>query len=209
MLNERFIQAENLGVVVVDLYVQMIVCGVLSSPFLGSIYEGNSDDTKLIIAIIALISCTVWRSSWGVRLEIYAHKLSTYFLHPENYVDLAHIILVSFTIHVFLEIYGGDVSFGDGHRGILVSTTAIAWLKLLFVLGYLSYSISVFINAVVHIVWDLVPFVVTTFLFIVSFSQMYLIAGAGSQECDPDFKSNDKWIWCVCVLTFLFQHADV
>merc|ERR1740124_638134 len=67
-------------------------------------------------------------------------------------------------------------------RAILIFSTFLAWIKLLFELHNFSFSLSVFVVATINVFKRLISFGITTLIFVAMFAHMFYIAGPDDPE---------------------------
>jgi len=182
-LTHHFTERLPLALIMVDLYVQVIViCAICVSR-----NEQSYLFTSFILIHI-LPYCTLWQFGREIvqamaRTTSYCQYLS----NVSNWVDIGQLGLL---IVIIKMNYIGDVMIQD-HNRILVATTFMAWIKLLFILQHLIFELAVFVHASVEIVKHLIPFCFTTIIFVLMFAQMYFVAGPDNINiCENDANAN-------------------
>jgi len=167
ILQVKFSSPKFLALSMMDLYVQLAVI-IVYSFLLGDVLRGESDSSYCVaILTISFI--------WDFIQEISKFmntSLTMYVSDAVNYLDGLQLVLLLWTIS---NLYSHDDDYRNhwGSETLYIIATAVPWLKLLFVIGNLSYSIAVFSVAFIQIIGALIPFLVTTILFLLMFSHAY------------------------------------
>jgi succinate dehydrogenase hydrophobic anchor subunit len=133
-------------VVLGDLYAQL---GIFLALWPLIVYEVQDSIT---IAMVPILSVCVFWLILRELVQIYASTFENYLKKYGNYIDIAQIILVCLTLHTYMGIQNWPEDLIKGKStGVLICTTAIASVQLLFVIGKLFYSISLFTYALVQV----------------------------------------------------------
>jgi ankyrin repeat protein len=156
LLNEGFIMYRYQIIIFADLYAQLGIVLALS-PGLITLLSGDQYTfsrsfwgvymTAMVPIVPILIICVSWFIGREI-LQIYASTLERYLTY-DNFLDFAQILLVCLALREFMKFQDGDV--GLSNAGVIISATAIAWIQLLFIIGQLYYSVSLFTYAVVQV----------------------------------------------------------
>jgi hypothetical protein len=147
-LNFIFISPHYLFVAMADLYVQLAVV-LVYSVFL------NQVAFPIFPSLIILTTGFGW---FLIRktTQLMTSYLKTFFLEPANVLDIIQFALLAGSITI---VYLGEMNEGGWtivllsriDRLVLTSATCVSWLKLLFVIGNLYYSVAVFVAAVITV----------------------------------------------------------
>jgi hypothetical protein len=184
ILNRLFIESRFRGVIMGDLYVQVIVVVLLSvltscDDLYEDEYTGECENLQWG-GIVLLVSCLYLIAREAIQFS--STRIEEYVLSYENFLHIVQIVAITWGSVILLDVEAREYD-GNSLRSILILATFGAWLKLLFILGQLNFSVSVFTSAVVQIVVELVPFALTSALVIAAFAQMFFIAGSNSKVC--------------------------
>jgi len=152
LLNEYFIKPRYFMVIMVDLYFQAAIVCALSLPMLQETYEeGKCDTTTYIISFTVLIISTLWFLLREL-MQIISSDMEEYIRGHENILDILQIIFLIWTLSILNDCKEkADADILANNAGILATTVGLAWLSLLFVLGQLFYSFSIFTSAFVKV----------------------------------------------------------
>ena len=152
ILNHRFILPRYQTILFTDLYVQLAVVLVISPQCLFDFYMDQ--DSDITIWIVILCFCVTWFIGREL-IELSSSPLQSYSKSYDNFLDLLQIALLVWTIQLLSKVqFSNDQSLqGESpmYRGVLVSTTFVASVQMLFVIGQLNYSVSVFTYAVAQV----------------------------------------------------------
>lgn len=152
ILNERFILNRYFGTIMWDFFFQLVIIVALSPFLLHDIYESKNDGTERDVAtsFILLLISTVY---FGLRelLQFFSSDLEDYMKDHENFLDITQLILLFCTTIFLHDVQFDDVDVINSSKGVLAAAIGIAWLELLFVLGQLGYTFSVFTSAFVKV----------------------------------------------------------
>lgn len=100
-----------------------------------------------------------------------------YLMEPLNYADLVQLVLIMWSALLF---DGGGVS--QTERIVYTLATGVSCLQLLIGFGNISYPIAVFIIALIRIFCILIPFLVSTFIIVLSFAHMFYMWSISSLD---------------------------
>jgi hypothetical protein len=152
MLNAMFISPQFLFVAMADFYIQFAVVLVFSYLVQNSIAKG---DVGVLPSILILFFALLW---FLIRktTQLVTSYLKTFFLDPMNVLDIIHFVLLIGSISIIsVEGLGSsglaDIELSTIDRTALTLATCASWLKLLFVIGNLYYSVAVFVVAMITV----------------------------------------------------------
>lgn len=165
ILNSVFISPQYLFVSMMDLYIQFAIVlvfsfflrnAILDDDMNSSTNSGSSGSTGSIMpTLIILIFGFIW---FFIRktTQLMSSFLKTFFLEPSNVLDIIQFVLLVGSIAI-ISVGGTNITDGSDSRlstmdrVVFTSTTCISWLKLLFVIGNLYYSVAVFVAAIITV----------------------------------------------------------
>jgi ankyrin repeat protein len=160
LLNDRFIMNRYQMIVFADLYAQLGIVLSLSPGLITVVYGDQRSNnqsyeeirnTFLSIMLPTLGICVSWFIGREL-VQIFASPFDNYSKGYNNFIDIAQLILVCVSIHIFVEVRnGGEEELNSGATGVVICSAAVAWTQLLFAIGQLSYSVSLFTYALVQV----------------------------------------------------------
>lgn len=134
-----------------DLYVQVTVVAVLSMlTSCGGLYTDVYADgcENLDWGVIVLFTCCLYLIA-REAIQFSATRIEDYVLSYENFLHIVQIVAITWGATILFDVNAG-IYDGISLRSIMILATFAAWLKLLFILGQLNFSVSVFTSAVVQ-----------------------------------------------------------
>ncbi len=207
IMNIKFVRKGAVNIIMVDLYCQIVLVAIFSFV----IEKGPLIQTSPDLQLGLLVPSIFWHIFREVVQFMNQDGEKPYSSIAVNYIDIAHILLVSLTI-VFI---ADDRKLASTvEQGTLLLATFAVWIKLLFVVGNLIFKVSVFNTALIkvslpslmkleqgkfifssdflssilificgQVVQTLMPFVFTTAFIIFAFAHLFYFAGPRGEEC--------------------------
>lgn len=151
ILNERFIRPRYQMVLFTDFYLQLAICLILSPLCLNDFYieKGNTSDLAIWTTLLSICIGYFVGREW---CNLMSSPLKDYATSYANFLDLAQIILVTIVVQILSKVQLDDNSeINYYERSIFVGAMFIASIQILFVIGQLNYSVSLFTYACVQV----------------------------------------------------------
>lgn len=160
------------GVIMADLYLQILVVWSLSSQnqrFLRG-FEPMQTSAFILLSVLCF-----WD---GIRLifQIVSTPFRAFVTNLYSWLRLAQFILISSLLTNGLLLQ--STQYLD-----YILVTGIAWIILLFVLSDLNYEVAVFLSATLKSIAALLPFAVVLSITIISFAHMYYMSSVTAGQC--------------------------
>ncbi len=154
LLNYIFISRPYLFVSMMDLYVQLGIVAIYSFFLRTALHSSSPSSAELIPSLIILTIGFIW---FFLRktTQLLSSQLKMFILEPCNVLDMIQFVLLIGSIFIVLMLMDNEDERGFSisvlDRIVFTAATCVSWLKLLFVVGNLYYSIAVFIIAVIAV----------------------------------------------------------
>ena len=149
ILNTFMIRHFSIIVLMMDLYAQTAIVGIVSFGSIGSC----TSNTRTFVGFIVGLSLSV---TWQLFREIMQESTTQfrkYVKDPYNWIDICQIVLIIMLIKDMCAINKREESlcYIASSRAILSLATIFAWLQFLIVWSDLSYNVSVFVAALFQV----------------------------------------------------------
>ena len=133
--------------IMIDFYAAAMILSCLSWGLIYLVTDQENPALQSIVIILITMSL-----SWMFcreSMEFWTTPFLEFVSNPVNYFDSLQIIFGLLTLFVITNHKGGVLS--EVSQVFLMVATAISWIRIIFVSGQLSYSISVFSSALVKV----------------------------------------------------------
>ena len=136
--------------------------------------SANFESTPWLHVLISSILCLGFRE----LTQSYAGGMR-YFLDLWNYFDLATLTVTAWCA---TKMYQREID--DQFASLAVIGTGLVWFNNLEFLRKTFLPFSIFVNGLITIIWDLIPFLIVSSIVLLAFSQMYHIISLAKGICD-------------------------
>lgn len=109
---------------------------------------------------------------------------------PWNLMDALQAVMVFVCVLLMQMVDHADKK--PSIRAFIMVTSGLVWMMELFQLRSAYREFSVFVSGLIHIIYSLVPFLITTFLVLGTFAQMYFTATRGTDLCNHSDEDVDS-----------------
>jgi len=160
------------GVIMADLYLQILVVWSLSSQ--NQLFLRGLEPMQNAAFILLSLLC-FWD---GIRLvfQIISTPFRAFITSIYSWLRLVQFVLVASLLS------NGTILQSTQYLDYII-VTGIAWLLLVFVIADLNYEVAVFLSAVLKSIAALLPFVLVLSITLVSFAHMYYMSNVTTGQC--------------------------
>jgi len=185
ILNRKFTWPQNLAIVMLDLYIQLIIVVLLSTMN----YKNGATQDGFVQPLLTI--CCAW-ISFRELMQMGGTYTKIYIKEASNWVDLTQIAL----LYIIIFSLNGEPSKSIDTGTLFPGAICMSWVALIFDLGNFVFQLATFVTGVVRIIRGLVPFMFTalllTLMFAHAFRARYADDGCNMTE-KGDLVAADEW----------------
>jgi len=187
LLNEKIAQRFPSAILMSDFYMQLMVVitySLLVPEAIDRRFNENDDAEDPSIELTYLIPLYLggiyflFRELIQILSLISLRAFHIWFYDPSNWLNVVYVVVVYFWT-ITMQLGTGD---RENFRTGAALSVIVLWLKLLGYLRFLLIDFAVFIGGVFYVVQRLAAFLVSLFIILVAFSQMFYTV---FQQKDP------------------------
>lgn len=146
-MNKIYASRQYVFLIMLDFYAAAVILSCLSWGLMYLVTDQESPLLQNIVTVLITLSL-LWMCC-RETMEFWTTPFLEFVSNPVNYFDSLQIIFGLLTLFVIANHTGGVLS--ETSQVFLMVATAISWVRIIFVSGQLSYSISVFSSALVKV----------------------------------------------------------